>query len=299
MSVVFPLIPRRRVIGLAFGGMQSVRRGIGSDVASSRPYRPGDPVAEIDWKASAKLSAARDDDEFIVRERFADEAPRVVVVCDRRPSVGIDAPPLRRLRKPVALGHAVRLIGHSAVAARSYSGYLDLADGTSFWRPPRSEHALDELDLDRPFTAPEDSLQRALTHLAEHRRDLSAGAFVFVVSDFLALPPERAWRRALELRWEVVPVVLQDPVWEQTFPDVAGIAIPVADARGRPSGTVWLTQAEAAERREANEQQFATLLRGFRSLGIDPVVVSSSDPADVLAAFLSWADTRLYARGHR
>src|SRR5919205_17572 len=84
-TAVFPLVPRRRVVGLAFGGVRSVRRGVGSDVASTREYRPGDDVAWMDWAASARLSAARGSDEFIVRERFADEAPRVVVLADRRP----------------------------------------------------------------------------------------------------------------------------------------------------------------------------------------------------------------------
>ncbi|MGH3048934.1 MAG: DUF58 domain-containing protein, partial [Gaiellaceae bacterium] len=79
----FPLVPRRRVIGLAFGGVRSVRRGSGSDVAGSREYRPGDSVSWIDWAASARLSAARGDDEFVVRELYADEAPRVVVLADR------------------------------------------------------------------------------------------------------------------------------------------------------------------------------------------------------------------------
>src|SRR6266700_1779456 len=79
MATVFPLVPRRRVIGLAFGGVRSARRGIGSDVASTREYRPGDDVGWMDWAASAKLSAARGDDQFSVRERFADEAPRVAV----------------------------------------------------------------------------------------------------------------------------------------------------------------------------------------------------------------------------
>ncbi len=100
---VFPLIPRRRVIGLAFGGVRSVRRGTGSDVAGSRQYVPGDNLAWIDWAASARLSAVRDTDEFIVHEFFADEAPHVVMVADRRASMGIRASPLRRLDKPEAL----------------------------------------------------------------------------------------------------------------------------------------------------------------------------------------------------
>ena len=71
-ELTFPLVPRRRLIGLAFGLVQSARRGTGSDVASSRPYQPGDDVDTIDWAASARLSSARGTDEFIVREHFAD-----------------------------------------------------------------------------------------------------------------------------------------------------------------------------------------------------------------------------------
>src|SRR4029079_4647661 len=123
MAAVFPLIPRRRVIGLAFGGVRSARRGVGSDVASAREYRPGDYVAWMDWAASAKLSAARGEDKFIVRERFADEAPRVVVLCDRRPSMSIRASALRPLDKQHALHSTLELIAQSAVAARSLTGY--------------------------------------------------------------------------------------------------------------------------------------------------------------------------------
>ena len=81
---VFPLVPTTRLIGLAFGAVESVRRGRGSDVAGARPYVRGDAVQGIDWKASARLSSARGSDEFVVLERHAEEAPRVVVVCDRR-----------------------------------------------------------------------------------------------------------------------------------------------------------------------------------------------------------------------
>src|SRR3954469_8879569 len=125
MAAVFPLVPRRRVIGLAFGGVRSARRGVGSDVASTREYQPGDDVAWMDWAASARLSAARGSDEFIVRERFADEAPRVVVLVDRRPPMALPGATLRRLDKPRAIATAVELIGLSAVAARSLTGYLD------------------------------------------------------------------------------------------------------------------------------------------------------------------------------
>src|SRR5919199_706825 len=121
----FPLVQRRHIVGLQFGGMRSVRRGRGSDVAGSRPYVPGDDVAAIDWAASAKLSLARGADEFVVRERYAEEAPRVVVVCDRRPAMTLFPPPYRWLSKPAAIETAVKLISDSAVAARAFIGYLD------------------------------------------------------------------------------------------------------------------------------------------------------------------------------
>src|SRR3954464_7343266 len=101
-DVVFPLTPRRRLIGLSFGGMRSARRGAGSDVAGSRVYRPGDDIATIDWAASARPSAARGTDEFIGRERFAEEAPRVVIIADRRPEMSLFPPSLPWLSKPHA-----------------------------------------------------------------------------------------------------------------------------------------------------------------------------------------------------
>jgi hypothetical protein len=285
------------VIGLAFGGVRSARRGIGSDVASSRPYRPGDDVSWMDWASSAKISAARGEDEFIVRERFADEAPRVVVLCDRRPSMSIRSSQLRPLDKPRALLSALELIAQSAVAARSLTGYLDYAEGEAFWRPPRSEHRADPGEFERPFGAPEDCVSQGLDFLGEHRRELPTQAFVFVLSDFAVPPDLRRWQRALEHRWELVPVVIQDPVWERTFPDAGGIVIPYADPATGRVVPVRLSVREATRRRTQNEDRWDGLVRDFRSLGIEPVAVTSHDVAGVLGAFLRWADLRLMWRG--
>ena len=285
------------MIGLAFGGVRSVRRGVGSDVASTREYRPGDDVAWMDWAASARLSAARGSDEFIVRERFADEAPRVVVLCDRRPSMSIRASPLRRLDKPRAIAAVLELVAASAAAARSLTGYLDHADGEPYWRAPRSELRAAPGTLDRPFRAPEDAVSRGLGFLGEHRRDLPTQAFVFVLSDFLVPPDLPRWQRALEHRWELVPVLLQDPVWERSFPDVGGITIPYADPRTGRTYPVHLTGKEAARLRGEHEARAETLVRDFHSLGLEPVQAESHAHGDVLGAFLRWADLRQMWRG--
>ncbi|HEY5058464.1 MAG TPA: DUF58 domain-containing protein [Gaiellaceae bacterium] len=297
MAAVFPLVPRRRVIGLAFGAVRSERRGVGSDVAGAREYRPGDDVAWMDWAASAKLSAARGTDEFIVRERFADEAPRVVVLCDRRPSMSVAASALRPLDKPHAILATVDLIGASARAARSLTGYLDYATGEPYWRPPRSEHRADKGTFVRPFHAPPDTVSLALEFLAEHRRDLPTQAFVFVLSDFIVPPALRAWQRALEHRWELVPVLIQDPVWERSFPDVGGVAVPYAEPDTGRVFPVYLSRREATRLRDDHEARWDTRVQEFRSLGLEPVVVHSHDSGAILSAFLRWADMRLMWRG--
>ena len=294
----FPLIPRRRVIGLAFGGVRSVRRGSGSDVAGSRQYVPGDNLAWVDWAASARLSAVRNSDEFIVHEFFADEAPHVVMIADRRASMSIGPSPLRRLDKPEALLQSLRLIRESARVTRSLTAYLDHAVGETTWRPPRSERFAPQGTLEgRPFDAPADTVTRALDHLHQHRRELPTQTFVFVLSDFLVPPDERAWQRALEHRWELVPVVIQDPVWERSFPDVGALTVPYADPHSGGVVPVYLTRAEADRLREEHEERTAELTRVFRSLATEPVMVDSHEPGAILGAFLRWADLRMMARG--
>lgn len=294
---VFPLVPRRRVIGLAFGGVRSARRGVGSDVAGSREYRTGDHLSWIDWASSARLSAARDGDEFIVNEHFADESPRVVVLADRRPSMGITASALRPLDKPQAIVAVIDLIRMSAQAARSLTGYVDHAEGEVYWKPPRSERFADPGAHDRAFRAPDDAVTLGLQHLRRHRRELPTQAFVFVVSDFLVPPDMHAWQRASEQRWELVPVVVQDPVWERSFPEVGGITVPYADPKTGGVVPVYFTRKEASLRRREHEVRAAALTSSFRALGIEPVLVGSERPDAVLSAFLRWADLRVMTRG--
>src|SRR3954452_11322264 len=100
---IFPLVPRRRLTGLPFGDLASRRRGHGSEVIGSRRYEPGDPVSTIDWVAAARPSSARGGGEVGVRDRAADEAPRVTLLLDRRPSMGLYPAPLPWLSKHEAL----------------------------------------------------------------------------------------------------------------------------------------------------------------------------------------------------
>ncbi|TMK66936.1 MAG: DUF58 domain-containing protein [Actinobacteria bacterium] len=280
--------------------MRSARRGIGSDVAGSRPYRPGDDIDMIDWAASARLSIARGTDEFIVREHYAEEAPRVVVFCDRRPAMASTREPLPWLDKARVLDVAAKLISDSAVAARSFIGYLDLgADGEEVWRPPRTQGDLGHLVDGRPFRAPSDNVERGLEQLVRQRRDVPAGSFLFLLSDFLVPPGRTTWMRVGSRRWDVVPVLIQDPIWDASFPDVAGLVVPYVDPDTGEVTRVRLSDKETERLRATNESRLAELRATFRSLGLDAVEISSDGHADMLAAFLAWADRRQYTRGRK
>ena len=304
---VFPLVPRPRLVGLPFGEHRSARRGSGTDVVGGRPYLPGDPVSTIDWHASARLSAALDSDEFVVRSHQADEAPRVVVVCDRSPSMGLYDSRFPWLSKPAALHAATQAIVASAVAARGDVGSLDHAGGgpggDAYWLAPggRGDRWLIERRQapETGFDAPDDTVERALGFLGRMRSALPSGTFLFVLSDFLEPPPIAAWLEAGAHRWDVVPVVIQDPLWEQSFPDVGSVVLPIADPAGGGTRLVRLTGREARARREEHEARHAGLRAELESLGFDPVVVGSDREDEVDEAFLRWADARETARWRR
>jgi uncharacterized protein (DUF58 family) len=301
----FPLIPRHRLTGLPFGSARSSRRGRGSDLAGFRAYVPGDPISTIDWRASARLSTARGDDEFVVRERFAEEAPRVVVFADRRPSMGLYPGWSPWLSKPRAVAIATAAIAESTAAARGSLGYLDLAsdpEGSSapFWIAPRERSPLELFEVRARtvrFDADEGSLERGLAHLSRAVLGLAAGSFVFVLSDFLAPLPRSFWLTGIERRWELVPVVVRDPVWERSFPLVGPVTLPIADPQDGSVVEVRLTRAEARAERERREQAHAQLLALFEELALDPVLLESDDQALVRLAFLGWAEAR--RRAHR
>jgi len=129
--------------------------------------------------------------------------------------------------------------------------------------------------------------------------DLRTGTFVFVVSDFLAPPPGETWLDATSRGWDLVPVVVQDPVWEQSFPDVASVAVPIRDPRSGRTELVRLSRREARSLRTRNEARLARLREELVSLDLDPVVLGTSDPFDIDRAFVEWAELRRLSRWAR
>ncbi len=292
----FALVPRRRFVGVRFGQHRSPRRGQGDEVAGTRPYRPGDRRTWIDWPASARLSAARGTDEFVVREFFADTAPLVALAVDRRPRMELYGPPLPWLDKAATTAIAVEAIGRAAAAAGGELAYLDHRGGRPRWLPPGPplsvlEHAGPHRAADSVAAGP-GSLDACLLALVRHASSFPAGTFAFVVSDFIDAVSPSIWLKLRALRWDVTPVVIQDPTWEQSFPAVGGVLLPVRDASSGEIGEVLISGREARARAAANERRLASTLTGFARLGFDPVVLDSSEPRAIAERFERWASRR-------
>ena len=107
--------------------------------------------------------------------------------------------------------------------------------------------------------------------LARSARSAPPGTFVFVLSDFLPPPSATRLTNALAAGWDVIPVVVQDPVWERSFPDVPGVTLPLADPDDGTPSLVRLNRAEARARRELNEQRASALDQALRDFELDPV----------------------------
>jgi uncharacterized protein (DUF58 family) len=292
----FALVPRRGFTGTRFGAHRSQLRGDGDEVASLRPYRPGDRRTTVDWRATARVASARGDDAFLVREYFANRAPTVALVVDRRPAMSLYPPGLPWLDKAQTLDEVTRQI---AAATSSEGGELTyLEHGDRRPRRLRATHVptllktLEQRTRLEAFAAPEGSLVASLYALAGHAARLPPGTFVFVVSDFLPPPPPRVWARLRGLRWDVTPVVVQDPLWEQSFPPIGGVTLDVADPVTGVRAPVRLRPREAEQRASANAARLERTLAAMRALGHDPMLVDSADPAAVAGSFRLWARRR-------
>ena len=210
------LVPRRRFAGEQFGRRRSSRRGDGDEIVGTRPYRPGDRIARIHWAASAQLSAARSSDEFLVREYFAEHAPQVAFVRDVAPGMAGNTAPSPWLDKEAALEAVLRLVAASAAVEHGELAYVD-AGGRPRWLRPPDGVALTRVLEPRQARQP-GALGDAVSSLVRSTTILPPGSFVFVASDFLTDVPSRIWPGLRALGLDVIPVVIQDPTWEQTFP---------------------------------------------------------------------------------
>jgi hypothetical protein len=92
-------------------------------------------------------------------------------------------------------------------------------------------------------------------------------------------------------------VIIQDPLWEQSFPQIDGVLLSLDDARGTAPRRVRLGADEVAAQRAENESRLKEIREHFIRLDLDPVVVSADEEDAVHATLLEWTHARLSSRG--
>ena len=234
-----------------------------------------------------------------MREHYADEAPRVVVLCDRRPSMSVFAEGWPWLVKPDAIRHAVTLIGSSATAARGLLGYFDEAEGDAYWHPPRSSHVFGSTGAraarsERRRTRCGAAFATSPSTSATSRQEPSSSSCRTSSSH----PRETSGSAPSNGASRSSRSIVQDPIWEQSFPDVSGVVVPYVEPDGSSVSLAALTEREARELRETNERRCGG--PPPRAPRARPGSRASSTPTSrgtSLSSFLGWADQRLFTRG--
>ena len=286
-SPLLELEPHVRIIGSLFGTAPSRRRGSSDDVVGGRPYQIGDDVRRIDWATSARLSALEDKDHFVVRETYGEEAPIVCFALDRSSSMALYPRGYPWLHKP----HAVRQIAEVvALSAKHYHCPLAYLDADTWQRPSTSTGLEDLVQLlaQGRYDHAGDTIDSLFGRLRTVEHLLPGGTFVFCCSDFMQVPSQRTLAMVVDAEWDLVPIVVQDPLWEQSYPEAAGeVALPVRDQAGR-FRLLRQSKAEVRDRRQANEARLRSLDELFAGHGFPPIVLSEHGRAALADALRSW-----------
>lgn len=101
----FELVVRRIADDIAFGTDDSLFVGSGLEYAQSRPYEPGDPVRQIDWKLSARMPVA------YVKQHETLKRVAMYLIVDTSASMSVSSTQLSKHGLAVWAAAAIGLVG--------------------------------------------------------------------------------------------------------------------------------------------------------------------------------------------
>ena len=101
----FEMVVRRMADDLAFGTDASLFVGGGLEYAQSRPYEPGDPVRQIDWKITARA------DRAYLKQYETLKRMSMYLVVDTSASMSVSSSRLTKHDLSIWIASAIGLIG--------------------------------------------------------------------------------------------------------------------------------------------------------------------------------------------
>lgn len=200
----FELVVRRVADDIAFGTDESLFVGSGLEYAQSRPYEPGDPVRQIDWKLSARMPVA------YIKQHETLKRVAMYLLVDTSSSMSVSSTPLSKHGLAVWAAAAIGLVGVRRLSPVSVlsAGERDVrirTDGTPSLSPDDLWRDLEPLRVHDDDEATE--LGQRLSTLSTR---LKRRSLLFVFSD-LHDPDALSELRKLGHQHDVVVLHLQDP----------------------------------------------------------------------------------------
>jgi uncharacterized protein (DUF58 family) len=219
----------RRVESLVPGEHLTPQVGAGTELATIRPYQPGDDVRHIDWNVTARMQDPH------VRVHVGERALTAWLVLDVSASMTFGT--ADRRKADVAEGVALA-VGHVATRRGNRLGVVAFGAGEPKALRPRQGRLgllqlLAELRAEHPEEGPSTSLGDAISGVAAVARQRG---LVVLVSDFRG---ERDWEtplRRLRARHGVLAVEVRDP---------RELELP-------PMGDLWLVDPETGRQIQVN-----------------------------------------------
>ena len=279
----------RRVESLVPGDHLTPQVGAGTELATIRPYRPGDDVRHIDWNVTARMQ------EPHVRVHVGERALTAWIVLDASSSMTFGT--ADRRKADVAEGVALT-IGHVASRRGNRLGVVAFGGGAPKVVRPR-QGRLGLLGLLAELRAEPEADGAGSTSLGGAVTAVSAVArargLIVVVSDFRG---DRDWEgplRTLRARHGVLAVEVRDP----------------RELELTPMGDLWLVDPETGRQLQVNtsrrrvRNRFAAAAAAereevaatLRRAGVDHLVLSTAgDWLRELAGYLRRGEASLRGR---
>ncbi|MDG2030680.1 MAG: DUF58 domain-containing protein [Phycisphaerales bacterium] len=196
----FEMVVRRLADDLAFGTDTSMFTGSGLEYAQSRPYEPGDPIKQIDWRMTARSTRT------YVKEYEALKRTEVHLLLDTSASMSVSSTSLTKHDLAVWIASAVGVL-----AQRRLSPCAVIGAGE---RATRFEPSLLRSDLWQAIEPLRIGSAKETTHLTERLNELVARArrssLIVILSDLHDPDAIPAIRRAVQ-KHDVIVIGLRDP----------------------------------------------------------------------------------------
>ena len=259
---------RRAMRDALAGDYRTAFRGRGLEFAELQPYRPGDDVRAIDWKATARLR------EPVVRRYVEEREQTVLLLVDVSGSMGYAASGASVCQRAVEVAG---VLGLAAADANDLVGVAAFATDIVLAVPPAkgAGHMLRIIRdlLTRPAGG-RTELARALRYAG---RVMPRRGVIIVISDFIPTHPDHIWDAELaklSRRHDVVAICVRD----EREADLSRTHGGIVQWGGAERGDVLLGDAAAASAQQtALNAQRRQILSRLRGCGCDAVLIQTHD----------------------